>query len=83
MRRIWFQFLVLHLFKQSSEKGWSGGHFLAKEGKAKEFRDYAWGKRKYSPWKLYAIYSWDAENNRMIEQRVKGNLARIYMRALM
>ena len=36
MRGIWFQFLVLHLFKQSSEKDWSGGHFLAKEGKAKE-----------------------------------------------
>lgn len=36
MRRIWFQFLVLHLFKQSSEKDWSGGHFLAREGKAKE-----------------------------------------------
>jgi len=44
MRRIWFQVLVLHLFKQSSEKGWSGGHFLAKEGKAKDLRDCAWGE---------------------------------------
>ena len=48
MRRIWFHFLLLQLFKQSSEKGWSGGHFLAKEGKAKELRACAWGKSAHS-----------------------------------
>ena len=70
MRGIWFQFLVLHLFKQSSEKDWSGGHFLAKEGKAKEWKT---ARRKKG---LTLEAGWDLQlgcwNNGMIQQESEG-----------